>query len=419
VAAGLTQTDLAGDRFSKEYISQIERGKTRPTTDTVDWLAGRLRTDAGYLANGVQTVDLARAEAVLAQADALATAGEWSDAVAKFQEAQPLVAATGIADLEFHRALGLAWALMERGETRAGVDLLVEMQTWPSFADFAELDRAEYLFRLGVGRVRLNSTHVALGLLTEALRLAQDSHAHEGLVAGILSWRSICLQRLRDHDLAREDAEHAVELGERAGDVRSTAYALFQASLTAARDGRYVSARRYAERARAKYEEIDDRAQLAKMLTVLGGVAFLARDLDAALRHFKKAVGIFLDAGNDALCGVAIGSVAQVLVEQGELVQAEEQARLSVAKLGADEEWAHETGEAYHTLGLALMRQERLDEAAEAFASSADLLESVRAVGELARTVLAQGDLARMRGDGARAAELYRRSAEMLQDTHF
>ena len=31
VSAGLTQTDLAGDRFSKEYISQIERGKTRPT----------------------------------------------------------------------------------------------------------------------------------------------------------------------------------------------------------------------------------------------------------------------------------------------------------------------------------------------------------------------------------------------------
>ncbi len=28
---GLTQTDLAGDRFSKEYVSQIERGKTRPT----------------------------------------------------------------------------------------------------------------------------------------------------------------------------------------------------------------------------------------------------------------------------------------------------------------------------------------------------------------------------------------------------
>ena len=30
VAAGMTQTELAGERFSKEYVSQIERGKTRP-----------------------------------------------------------------------------------------------------------------------------------------------------------------------------------------------------------------------------------------------------------------------------------------------------------------------------------------------------------------------------------------------------
>src|SRR6059058_4508007 len=43
VAAGLTQTDIAGDRFSKEYISQIERGKTRPTADTIEWLAQEYR----------------------------------------------------------------------------------------------------------------------------------------------------------------------------------------------------------------------------------------------------------------------------------------------------------------------------------------------------------------------------------------
>ena len=42
VSAGLTQTELAGDRFSKEYVSQIERGKTRPTRETVEWLAHRL-----------------------------------------------------------------------------------------------------------------------------------------------------------------------------------------------------------------------------------------------------------------------------------------------------------------------------------------------------------------------------------------
>src|ERR1700751_2053627 len=42
VAAGLTQSELAGDRFSKEYVSQIERGKTRPTQGPIEWLADPL-----------------------------------------------------------------------------------------------------------------------------------------------------------------------------------------------------------------------------------------------------------------------------------------------------------------------------------------------------------------------------------------
>src|SRR2546428_11305504 len=53
VAAGMTQTDLAGERFSKEDVSQIERGKTRPTPETIDWLAGPLGVDARFLGHGV------------------------------------------------------------------------------------------------------------------------------------------------------------------------------------------------------------------------------------------------------------------------------------------------------------------------------------------------------------------------------
>jgi transcriptional regulator with XRE-family HTH domain len=71
VGAGMTQTDLAGDRFSKEYVSQIERGKTRPTRETIDWLAQRLGVDPGFLANGVSADELGRVDAALARAEAL------------------------------------------------------------------------------------------------------------------------------------------------------------------------------------------------------------------------------------------------------------------------------------------------------------------------------------------------------------
>src|SRR6476661_6781821 len=84
VAAGLTQTDLAADRFSKEYISQIERGKTRPTSETVEWLAARLGVDATFLASGVSTDDRARAEAVLARAEALVEKLEFGEAVDEY-----------------------------------------------------------------------------------------------------------------------------------------------------------------------------------------------------------------------------------------------------------------------------------------------------------------------------------------------
>src|SRR5437867_12677497 len=91
VGAGMTQSDLAGNRFSKEYISQIERGKTRPTTETVEWLALRLGVDAGFLASGVSADERAKAEAVLARADALLDQHEFTDAIAEYERALPAV----------------------------------------------------------------------------------------------------------------------------------------------------------------------------------------------------------------------------------------------------------------------------------------------------------------------------------------
>ena len=81
VAAGLTQTALAGERFSKEYVSQIERGKTRPTADTVAWLAERLGVDAEYLLRGVSSDVRTRVEAKLAQAEALSESHRDPEAV--------------------------------------------------------------------------------------------------------------------------------------------------------------------------------------------------------------------------------------------------------------------------------------------------------------------------------------------------
>src|SRR5947209_15418814 len=88
VSAGMTQTELAGDRFSKEYVSQIERGKTRPTRETIEWLAHRLGVDAGFLANGISADERGRVDAALARAEALLEGRRNTEAIEEFERIQ-------------------------------------------------------------------------------------------------------------------------------------------------------------------------------------------------------------------------------------------------------------------------------------------------------------------------------------------
>src|SRR5438105_15772448 len=70
VSAGLTQSELAGDRCSKEYLSQIERGKTRPTGEMLAWIADRLGVDPSFLETGQSSAEYAEAEAAITRAEA-------------------------------------------------------------------------------------------------------------------------------------------------------------------------------------------------------------------------------------------------------------------------------------------------------------------------------------------------------------
>src|SRR5712691_149670 len=124
VAASMTQTDLAGDRFSKEYVSQIERGKTRPTRETIDWLAQRLGVDAGFLANGVSADERGRVDAALARAEALLEARRNPEAVEEFENLRSAVLATGLPELEVRALSGEATVRMREGQVREALELL-------------------------------------------------------------------------------------------------------------------------------------------------------------------------------------------------------------------------------------------------------------------------------------------------------
>jgi tetratricopeptide (TPR) repeat protein len=420
VAAGLTQTDLAGDRFSKEYVSQIERGKTRPTRETIQWLAGQLGVDAGFLANGVSADERGRVDAALARADALLEARRNDEALQEFEDVRAAVLATGLPELEARALSGEATVRMRRGEVREAIALLERARALSESRTFSDVERADILFRLGVARFKLNSVQTAIALFDEALTVAERSEIpSDQLRSNIFAWRSRCYRRRRDLEAAREDVERALELAESLNDTRTAADVYFQASIIADREGHWVLARSYAERAKAAYEELADRGNLGRLLNNLGGINFLLGHPDEALAFLKDAVRIALEVGNDAEAAHAVNGIAQVHLRTGDIPRAEEQARYALKLLGDRVDELHEIGNAQLVLGRALLEQDRLDEAEEAFDAGERAYDQMSSGSHRAEAWVAQGDLAARRGDDRTAARLYRQAADALQDVRF
>jgi tetratricopeptide (TPR) repeat protein len=420
VNSGLTQTDLAGERFSKEYVSQIERGKTRPTQETIEWLAQRLGVDPGFLASGVSADERGRIETALARAEALSENQEYAESLEEFQRIRPAVLGIASPELEVRTLAGEAWALMRTGDVKQAMELLNRARALTEEPMFSDVDRADVLYRLGSCRLELSSIQTALGLFNEAFVLAERSELpSDRLRAEILWKRARCYRRQRDYEAAREDLERALELSEGLDDSRAVAHVYFQASLTAERQGQWVLARKYAEQAKAQFEELAERATVGRILNNLGGLSFLLGKPEDAVEQLNESFKVLLEHGSEAEAARAVSSLAQVNLRTGQIEPAEEQARQALKLLGDRVDVIDEIGNAQLVLGRSLLEQGRLDEAAEALDDAERSFDQLSSISHRASAWIAKGDLAARRGQDQVAAQLYRRAAEALQDFRF
>jgi transcriptional regulator with XRE-family HTH domain len=420
VAAGLTQSDLAGGRFSKEYLSQIERGKTRPTGATLMWLAARLGVDPEYLDSGISAEERGRVEAALARAEALTQARRFDEALAEHAGAREAVARTGALELELRALLGESWAQIQHGGIQEALGLLARARELAEAPGGSDVDRAAVLFRLGVCRYKLSSISTAIGLLDEAMSLADRSALPCDLLRSeILGWRSRCYRRQRDWQAAREDVERALELAQSAGDRQAMANTYFQASLVAEREGHWLLARTYAERARGFYEELEDRANVGRMLNNLGGLNFSLGNAEKAVELLGDAFRVAIEVGDRPEAGLALCSLAQAHLDLGAPAEAESKALKALELFEDRVDYLQGIGIAQLALGRALLEQDRLNEAEEMLVAADSSFEQLSSVSHRAAAWVAQGDLAQKRGADREAARQYRRAAEALQDFRF
>jgi tetratricopeptide (TPR) repeat protein len=342
----------------------------------------------------------------------------WDDAVAALDGAA--IPPALLPDVALRALLAESWARMSRGELDAALELLATAKQVALRPGFTDLDRAEVLFRIGCVRVQRSSLSRAVNDFSLALELAERSgRACDRLRAEILEWRSRCYQRQRDPEAARADVEHALELTEGIGDELTAAHVNSRASAIAKRNGQWLLARFYAEKARELYAVCGDEPNVGRLLNTLGGLESLLGNPEAAVASLTRAVSIALDVGSDLDAAYAMSSLAQVHLKTGDSIVAEPHARQAVQLLEDRVGTLEELGNVQLVLGRSLLEQGREDEAEEWFDAAEASLAAVEGPNLVASAWLAQGELASARGDAERAARLYRRAAESLQDVNF
>jgi transcriptional regulator with XRE-family HTH domain len=240
---GLTQQQVAGDRYTKAYISALENGLVRPSVAALDYLAERLGTDASQLmANerpGWTRLD----------ADLLLASGRWVEAVDAFRQ--------------------LLEGVMDKGTQ-------------------AELLRseAEALARLDRGTEAVPSASKAVELFEALGRHSDAALASYWLSAGLF---------YQDNVVEAKAILQAVLGKVRAGlrvEPDFKLRLLMALSSTEARDGHHEIALSYLEEVRALADSLDDR----RRATFLFDLAHSYRetgDFEAAMRTGYASLALF------------------------------------------------------------------------------------------------------------------------------
>jgi transcriptional regulator with XRE-family HTH domain len=402
-AAGLSQTELAGDGLSPSYVSLLESGRRHPSPAVAAQLAAKLGCSTSHLLDGEPSEHERRIQLELAYAELALRHDGAPDAM---QRLVALLAEPDLVPAEVAEAsILLARAQEHVGDLNAAIATLT-----PVFERARDGDTSLSLPRIAV---HLCFCHLETGDLRRTIAIGEQA-----------------LQACRDQDLAGTDeffmlastvmfayadagdethastwAAQLIEEADAAGSHAGRAALYWNASLLAEREGRIDDALRLSRNALAHMSEMGDSRDLARLKLESAGV-LLAADpprVEEAARALERARDELRRLGSevDLVQFDRVASAVALLSLDPET--AEELARGATSRVPADAA-AEPLSLVHQALGDALLAQGRRSEGLQEWTNAADL----RAMSNAGRgTALSWRDLAeRFRAAGHTEAAL-------------
>jgi len=351
--AGLTQQQLAGERYTKAYVSALETGIARPSMVALNHIAGRLNLPASHFideahpiwtrlevdmqlaagdwqtaADGYQalledvTDDGARAELLRGLAEALARLDRGKETIAAASEAARLY---GLASRDADAALArywLAYGLYQSDNEPDARSLLTALLEQVRGGLHVEPDfEMRLLTSLAAVESRAGQAPRALAYLEEARGLAADLDDRRR--AAFLFNLAISYRQVGDFEAAIRAGTQGMALYRAAGAIFESARIENDLALAYLATGQVERARELANDARQQIETTGDERWLAAVADTEAQVALASGDTAGALRLAASARDYAQRSGNQLASLAAMLTEARAMRVDGQLQEAE------------------------------------------------------------------------------------------------
>ena len=351
--AGMTQQQLAGDRYTKAYVSALETGIARPSMVALSFLSERLGLHASHFidethpawtrlevdmrlaagewqsaADGYSALledapdESTRPELLRGLAEALARLDRGRDAIAAASEAARLYADAGREGDAALARYWLAYGLYQSDNEPDARSLLLALLEQVRGGLAVEPDfEMRLLTSLAAVESRVGQAARALTYLEEARGLAADLDDRRR--AAFLFNLAVGYREVGDFEAAIRAGTQGMALYRSAGAVFESARIENDLALAYLATGQVERARELVREARSQIEPTGDERWLAAVIDTEAQIALAAGEPDDALRLASSAHAYAKRSGNDLARMAALITEARALRRIGRADEAE------------------------------------------------------------------------------------------------
>ncbi len=428
---GMSQKDLVGERFSKSYISSIERGKITPSLKALEYIARRLGVSVAYLLTGVHPgqssnssngvnnylVDELTDQESFARWDLLLTEARVLREQRRYEPARHLLSTKirvrqlGVEQLKQYH-FSMAQICMDMDDTAAALN---ELETARDLADKTGDSELQARLRQLSGQVymRQGKPVLAIEQLRQALQSIENGAIkdfHFRLV--VYSQLGGLHHQLGDDKEAVEMYRQALQLAEDSSRPDKLAVLYWNLSAVYRDSGNLTQSRLYATKSLALYESLADMRMLTELRSGFGVLMLEAHQFEQAQEQFEQARHLASEQNDQLAQTVASMHLADLYLEQNDLEQARQYSE--EMEQGLEQLEPGLRGQALSSRAGLLAAQGNNDAAIEYYQEAVGLIENTPAKELLSKIYFRYARTLNARGDTARAAEMFERAYRQL-----